>query len=149
MLKRKMGKTYSLLEQWYNDKEGEYESFQFFRYYSLAPNTAAALLPLDYGVHYQTVNGTGNKSYLEYFREAGFVTAFAKNNCGVEDFDANPGDYQFLNLYRYDHSLNALFCDPNYFDRTNPYSNTKGPFSARRRCLYGKDTFQYILEYSE
>ena len=64
MLKRKMGKTYAMLEKWYENKTGEYESFQFFRYYSLAPNTAAALLPLDYGVHYQTVNGTGNKSYL-------------------------------------------------------------------------------------
>ena len=47
-----MGKTYSFIEQWYEEKNKEYESFQFFRYYTVAPNTAAALLPLDYGVHY-------------------------------------------------------------------------------------------------
>ncbi len=57
------------------------------------------LLPLDYGVHYQTVNNTSNKSYMQYYRDAGFVTAFAKNNCGVEDFDVNRGEYEFLNLF--------------------------------------------------
>jgi hypothetical protein len=40
-----------------------------------------------------------------------------------------------------------MFCDPNYQNPSNPFGFTRGPYSIRRRCLYGKDTHDYVFEY--
>ena len=42
-----------------------------------------------------------------------------------------------------------MFCDPNYYNPENRFTPYMGPYSIRRRCLYGKDTFEYVLEYGE
>ena len=40
-------------------------------------------------------------------------------------------------------------CDPNFYNPENRFTPYMGPYSIRRRCLYGRDTFEYILEYGE
>ena len=42
-----------------------------------------------------------------------------------------------------------MFCDPNYYNRKDPYPLNRGPFSILKRCLYGKDTYEYVFEYAE
>ena len=42
-----------------------------------------------------------------------------------------------------------MFCDANYYNRDNPYPLLQGGFAAISRCLYGKDTFEYVLEYGK
>ena len=49
----------------------------------------------------------------------------------------------------FDHENVAMFCDANYYNRDNPYPLLQGGFAAIRRCLYGKDTFEYVLEYGK
>ena len=40
-----------------------------------------------------------------------------------------------------------MFCDPNYSSEDSPYPIFSGPYGILRKCLYGKDTFKYLLEY--
>jgi hypothetical protein len=49
----------------------------------------------------------------------------------------------------FDHENIAMMCDPNFHNYENPFTPYIGPYSIRRRCLYGKDTFDYVLEYGE
>ena len=42
-----------------------------------------------------------------------------------------------------------MWCNPNYYDRENPYPINKGEFSVLRRCLYGKEVSDYVFEYSK
>ncbi len=42
----------------------------------------------------------------------------------------------------------SLFCDPNYSTPLFFITIEKGPYSPRRICLYGKDVFEYVFEYS-
>lgn len=46
-----------------------------------------------------------------------------------------------------DHESIAFACDPNYHDPENSFSPYMGPFSILRRCLYGKDTFEYVFDF--
>jgi phosphoglycerol transferase MdoB-like AlkP superfamily enzyme len=50
---------------------------------------------------------------------------------------------------KYDHENVALFCDPNYSTPHFFFTIEKGPYSPRRRCLYGRDVFEYVFEYSK
>ena len=42
-----------------------------------------------------------------------------------------------------------MFCDPNYYDRNNPYPINKGEYCLLRRCLYGKEVHDYVLDYGK
>lgn len=42
-----------------------------------------------------------------------------------------------------------MWCDPNYYDINNPYPLNKGEFSVLRRCLYGKEAYEYVFEYTK
>ena len=60
--------------------------------------------------------------------------------------------FQFINQVEndfYDYENIALFCDPNYSRPGFFHTIEKGPYSPRRRCLYGKDAFEYVLEFSK
>ena len=41
-----------------------------------------------------------------------------------------------------------MFCDPSYFQRDNPFPLNKGEFASIRRCLYGKESSEYLFEYT-
>ena len=41
----------------------------------------------------------------------------------------------------------SFFCDPHYYQKDFPDFAYIGPFSMFRKCLYGKDTFQYVLDF--
>ena len=47
----------------------------------------------------------------------------------------------------WDHENVAMFCDPSYMDRKSLYSIYKGVYSLLRRCFYGKEVHDYIIEY--
>lgn len=54
---------------------------------------------------------------------------------------------KFLVNNHADHESIAFACDPNYHDPENSFSPYMGPFSILRRCLYGKDTYEYVFEF--
>jgi hypothetical protein len=85
------------------------------------------------------------------FSKNGYVTAHSHNMCQRYSLPILSKDYQKYNLqdYNFDHESMTFSCDPNYQNPENSYSMMQGPYSIRRRCLYGLDAHDYILEYGE
>jgi hypothetical protein len=48
-----------------------------------------------------------------------------------------------------DHESISYACDPNYHDPQNSFSPYMGPFSIFRRCLYGKDTYEHVMDFGK
>jgi len=60
-------------------------------------------------------------------------------------------EYPALEFEPWDHENVGMFCDPNFhkWRRNNQYSYSQGPNSLFRRCFYGRDTYEYVLEYGQ
>ena len=69
--------------------------------------------------------------------------------CSKELFEINGIKNNLINYENFDHENIGMWCDPNYFDINNPYPVNKGEFSVLRRCLYGKESYEYVLEYTK
>ena len=91
-------------------------------------------------------NGT---HILKYFKERGFVTGHSENLCSRELFGFMNNCLNNVVFSDFDHENVAMFCDANYFNRDSPYPLLQVANSIIRRCLYGRDTFEYVLEYGE
>ena len=146
---RSLPRTASLLNSIYfkntNNKKN-YSSFQFFKYHSMAAWTCINVDPMFYGRNYY--KRYGDESIVKYLKEKGFITAQTINMCTKEFYDFEVEDKN-LPFVQYDHENYALFCDPNTFEPNNYFGPFKGPYSFRKRCLYGKDTFEYIFDYGK
>jgi hypothetical protein len=88
------------------------------------------------------------QNIIKYFKDNGYITANIGNICSKELFAVEK---KITSIYfdRYDHENIAMWCDPNYYDRRNPYPINKGEFSVIRRCLYGKEVHEYVFEYAK
>ena len=42
----------------------------------------------------------------------------------------------------------SFACDPNFQDLSSTYTYSKGYSMSGRRCLYGKDLYEYASEYA-
>jgi hypothetical protein len=102
-------------------------------------------MPMFYGKSVYSINGV---NIIKYFKQLGYITAQSTDMCSKEVWEPEkePPD---LNFEFWDHENVAMFCDPNYYDRKNPYPAFSGPFSVLRRCLYKKDSYEYVLEYGK
>jgi hypothetical protein len=87
------------------------------------------------------------KSIIKSLKENGFITAHSENQCTKELYDIEKNST--LNYENFDHENYALFCDPNYFYPKNYFSPLHGPYSSFKKCLYGKETFEYVFEYGK
>ena len=145
---RKMPKVSKFIENFmkYN-KSSKFKSYQFIKYHNFAPFTQINVQPMFYGKKMTSKSGT---DIIYYLKNYGYITAQSSNLCSKEVF-AVESHYNVMdvNFSNFDHENIAMFCDPNYYDRNNPYTLHRGPFSIIRRCLYGKDTFEYVLEYGK
>ena len=129
--RRKFPLTSSLLSKYLitdiNDDEknnlNNISAYQFLKYNNFRPSTQVNVLPMFYGESMKSQKGT---SLIKYFKEKGYITG------GSESFD---------------HENFAMFCDPNYNPPNNRVALFKGLFSMMRRCLYGKDTFDWVFDF--
>ncbi len=57
----------------------------------------------------------GNKktSIIKYFKELGYITNYAQNQCNRYIFDPNKNYYSY-SFETFEHEFISLFCDPNY-----------------------------------
>ena len=70
------------------------------------------------------------------------------NICNSLNINYEPeDDYSFL-WENFDHEMFSPFCDPNYWVPGKEYGLFNGPYSSFRRCIYGKDTYEYVLDFS-
>ena len=96
-----------------------------------------------YGSNYNTKG----EHFINSYRKSGFITGQASNFCGREAFPYYNWNVKYIKNDFFDHELISLFCDPNYVYPEDPFSIFHGPYSSIRKCLYGKDSFEYIFEY--
>ena len=124
-----------------------YSSYQFLKYHSMAPWTCINIDPMFYGRNYY--NSNGGKSIITQLKKKGFITAQSINMCTKEFYDIDIEEDYTLPYENYDHENYGLFCDPNTFEPKNYFGPFKGPYSFKKRCLYGKDSFEYVFEYGK
>ena len=142
---KKLKKTKKLLESYYYKNPNKIKgisSFQFFKYNNLGTYTDVNIIPMFYG------NANGN-SLIDLFKKNGFITGQINDLCSRELYALEVFNYGILKTNYTDHEHFGLFCDPNYMEVNSPYSIFKGPYSIKRRCLYGKDAGEYVLEYGK
>ena len=84
-------------------------------------------------------------------KENGYITGNSGNLCSKESFEFDPDDTSNYDLIldEYDHENIAMFCDPNYSSEDSPYPLITGPYGILRKCLFGLDTFKYLLEFGD
>jgi hypothetical protein len=145
--RRKLPKVYSWIERYYNNKTSPVESFQFFKYQGSQPNTQLTLSPILTGQH-PTLKESTSYMIHKYFKDFGFVTAQTMNICNSVNLNYEPDDDKSFLWTNFDHELFTPFCDINYWYPGKEYGLFYGPYSSFRRCLYGKDTFEYMLDYA-
>ena len=151
--KRKMKYLSSLIEQYMNGNknnkmDSNFYSFQFLKYHTFAAFTQKNVQPMFYGEKMDPISSNGT-SLLKYMKNQGYITGQSSNLCSKELFEAMNNCLNEVEFSDFDHENVAMFCDPNYYDRVNPYPVFSGPFSILRKCLYQKDTYEYVLEYGK
>jgi len=126
------------------------EVFQFFKFHGVTHFTYGNMIPIQFGRDFQQPNDEINPAifYLKYFKDSGFITGQGHGYCGREIYDLEKDQNQMI-YTNFDHEINPIFCDPNFAVPGNPFGIFNGVFSYKRRCLYGKDTHDYIFEYAQ
>ena len=142
---RNMAKTKAFLEEHYKTNETDITAYQFLKYHNFIFFTPPNVNPMFYGESMQHHNGT---HIIRKLKQLGFVTGDSHNQCSKELYDIEDSYTNGINWESFDHENNALFCDPNYNNPNDAYTPYHGPYSMKRRCLYGKDTFEYSIEYA-
>lgn len=145
--KAKMPKVYKWIEEFYENKTSPTESYQFFKYHATHANTYITMNELMLGIYPYFDN---DPTYMlhSYYKESGFITGHSLNECSWNEFNYQK-DYNKAIWEDYDHEMYSLFCDPSYITPNSPPGIFNGIYSLFPRCLYKKNTFEYILEFGE
>ena len=142
---RSFSKTSQFFEEFmkYSPKR-KYKSFHFSKYHSIGGFTRINMQPMFYGFPMNKGKGT---YFIREYKQNGFITAQSLGSCSKESFLFSNHYNLYLQHENYDHENIAMFCDPSFFNRNDPYSIISGEYSMLRRCLYGRDVYEYVLEY--
>jgi len=145
-LHRKLKNFEGLLIDIYNNQHPNYESFEFLKYHVFdSYNTNINKQSMFYGTDILLNNDENHKNILAHLKQNGFITAQSSNICSKY-----LSDFYFKSLNEeFDHENVGMFCDPNYFITNQKNYNIKGTSSSFRRCLYGKDSYEYVFNYGK
>ncbi len=135
----------------FNDNQqinSKLKSFQFFKYNAPIPNTQLSLGPILTGTH-PNKRDVVNKLIYNQFKEKGFITAHSVDFCTSIPFYYEHNDTNIFHWENFDYEFFSIFCDPNFTVFGKELGITQGPYSVFRRCLYGKDAFEYVLEFGD
>ena len=156
---RKMEKVSRFLEKFFSKEKNnstKYESFQFMKYQTFKNDYYKSSIQTIF--YNKTKNQKDNYKYyhiLSLLKKNGYVTGQSANICSKEffsyDLEKETKFFKTTQIEEYDHENIAMFCDPFYFDdseeNTSNRKNVKGINSSLKRCLYSKNSFEYVLEY--
>ena len=124
-----------------NNKYKKFNSFQFIKLQSFRGATPSNMFPLFYGV---PLNDNTGVSATKLFKEKGFITANTINSCYRDlYFINNP----YIQVTNFDHENSPMFCDTNLIDPDIFWAYEQGENAIFRKCLYGKDSHEYMFEY--
>jgi len=142
---RSMKHTQNFLSKYYYNSS-KYSFYQMLKYQNFIFFTQQNVNPMFFGESMFNSNGT---SILHHIKIKGYITGQANNICTRQLYDIEDNYTQNISYESFDHENIAMFCDPNFYNPENRFTPYMGPYSIRRRCLYGKDTFEYVLEYGQ
>ena len=142
---RSMKHTQNFLSKYYYNSS-KYSFYQMLKYQNFIFFTQQNVNPMFFGESMFNSNGT---SILHHIKRKGYITGQANNICTRQLYDIEDNYTQNISYESFDHENIAMFCDPNFYNPENRFTPYMGPYSIRRRCLYGKDTFEYVLEYGQ
>ena len=122
----------------------KYESFEFFKYHTFGNDvTHTSTLSMLFGKDSLTNDKPLN--IISHLKKNGYITAQSANICS-QNLNVNLNTNNILNE-KFDHENVAMFCDPLYNFVTEKNSNIKGINSCKKRCLYGKNTYEHVINY--
>ena len=146
---RKLPKTSKFFKKYFeyneNYSEKKFSAFEFLKYHALNPYTIGNIYPMNYGCSAR--GGGKGVFFVKYLKENGFVTGSAGTICSKDSVFSDELDLYNVEYEPYDHENVALFCDRNFYD--TGYSLINGINSVLHRCLYGKEGYEYAMEYAE
>lgn len=144
--KRKLNRLYKWIEKYYeSDSSVPLEAFQLLKYHGVGTWTNINLQPFFFGVPYDASEGA---YALTFFKDRGYITGSTENTCSREFVGLYSGEMSGLDWDYYDHDFTSFFCDPNFYAKEKVYSMIDGPYCYRKKCLYGKQTYEYSVDYS-
>ena len=126
----------------YKQNQSKYHGFEFIKYHKLNKFTLYNAIPMFTGVEF---NSTYKMiSILKNYKENGYITCNIQDVCHKELMKIGPlKNYRFI---EFDHEYAAPSCDPNiYKSGYDLFYSENGIF---KKCLYGKENFEYIIEYA-
>ena len=141
---RAMKNTEKYLSKYFNSSEKSF--YQMMKYHNFIFFTQQNVNPMFFGESMFNSNGT---SILKHIKNKGFITGHSNNICTRQLYDIEDNYTENIEYDSFDHENIAMMCDPNFYNPENRFTPYMGPYSIRRRCLYGRDTFEYIIEYGE
>ena len=131
------------LSQFNSNKNKSYEVFQFMKYQSFKNDYYMSGIETIFYESNSKADGIklNNSHILSLLKKKGYVTAQSANYCFKEFYPLKKKFNIFgkTNIEEYDHENIAMFCDPFFMNELNNPSI--------RKCLYGKNSFEYVLEY--
>ena len=142
---RKFSDFSSFLSDLDEISDGYYESFEFLKYHTfgnegLNPTLLSMFLGKD------SLSYGKQTHIISHLKKNGYITAQSANICS-QNLDKNI-NFNLMND-KYDYENIAMFCDPLYNSVNNKNHNIKGINSSFKRCLYGKNTYEYLLNYGK
>lgn len=139
---RKFPKTINYLEQYTkykrDYKKKKFTIFQFLKYHSLNTFTNPNLMAAYFGAK---IDGNGTH-FANYFKNNGYIIGKATTFCEKINVYSTTSS---LNNVIWDHESISIPCIRGIYN----YRLSKRLYSLVRRCLFGKDIFEYSLEYLE
>lgn len=151
---RALPKTARWFEKYYRTSEekrknsADPETFQFMKYHATGDVTNHNIYPALFGSQAQwnitnTPYAEKKVPMVDYFQKAGFITGYSHTDCKIRNYDWSFN----IKDVAYDHEGILFACDPHYLLANNRIDYFQGPNSIVRRMIYGKDAFEYSLEY--
>ena len=140
---RKMKYLSQFLTKFNSNKTSSYESFQFMKYQSFKNDYYNNGIQT---IFYEKMPKMKQSKYtyshlLTLLKNKGYITAQSANYC-FKEFIPVQKEYNYFQktlLDEYDYENIAMFCDPFFMkEMDNP---------SIKKCLYGKNSFEYVLEY--
>ena len=126
-----------------NNNETIYHGFEFVKYHKFDGATLNNAIPMFSGVYYD--KNQRMVSIVRDMKQLGYITCNVQDVChkelmGIEKMD----NYTYI---EFDHEYSAPNCDPNVYHYG--FGLFGGENGILRKCLYGKESYEYSLEYAK
>ena len=121
----------------------KYHGFEFYKYNKFNDATMRNTLPMFSGVYFDYKNKM--ISIVKDFKNNGYITANIQDICHKELMSISAiENYTYV---EFDHEYAGPNCDPSIYGRG--FSFLIGENGIFKKCLYGKESFDYVLEYAK